>query len=149
MNNEGQVTLRCVLFLLYLKHDQKIDRIRKNNNYCLYLPFVRGRRHVECLPFPRDDARIVKSTAFRQMATLVFATSRSTVDKRLIYSKNTTTIVFIYATIIAALILYINRSILHKLCLAPHHDRRFLLRAETRGGAYPSSRFSLVVVLND
>ena len=75
---------RSVLYLLYVKHDQKIDRIRKNNNYCLYLPYDRGRRHVECLPFPPYDARIDKFTAMRQMATLVFATRRSNMDKRLI-----------------------------------------------------------------
>ena len=37
VNNEGRVSLRSVLYLLYLKHDQKIDHIRKNNDSCLYL----------------------------------------------------------------------------------------------------------------
>ena len=43
VNNKGRVSLRSVLYSLYLKHDQKIDRIRKNNDNCLYLPYDRGR----------------------------------------------------------------------------------------------------------
>ena len=66
VNNYGRVAPRFVLFLLYLKHDQKIDRIRKNNNYCLYLTYDRGRRHVECVTFPTGSAckRLI-ITAFR------------------------------------------------------------------------------------
>ena len=87
-NNDDRGPPRSVLYLLYLKHDQKIDRIRKNNNECLYLPYDHGRRHVECLPFPPDDARKrLITTVFRQMATFVFATSRSTMTKRLINSR--------------------------------------------------------------
>ena len=53
-----------------------IDRIRENNNYCLYLPYDRGRRHVECVTFPTGAARKgLIISAFRQVATLVFATS--------------------------------------------------------------------------
>ena len=65
-----------------------IDRIRKNNNECLYLPYDRGRRHVECVTFPTGAARKrLIISAFHQMATLVFATSRSTMAKTLINSR--------------------------------------------------------------
>ena len=85
--------------MLYLEQDQMIDRIRKNNNNCLYLTYDHGRRHVECFTFSPGAARKrLITTAFRQMATLVFATSRWNMDKRLINSRKTTTIVFIYAT---------------------------------------------------
>ena len=50
-NNEGRVTPRFVLYLLYLKHDQKIDRIRKKNNACLYLPYDRLRLGAGPTPF--------------------------------------------------------------------------------------------------
>ena len=153
VNNEGRVALRSVLYLSYLKHDQKIDCIRKNNNYCLYLPYDRGRRHVECLPFPPDDARKLIIIAFRQMATLVFATSRSTMDKRLINSRNTTTIVFIYTTTMHYCLFPLYQSINPSQTMSrPHHDPRFLLPAERwnnalrcdwlvlRLGAGPTSR---------
>ena len=151
MNNEGRVSLRSVLYLLYLKPNQKIDRIRKNNNDCLYLPYDHGRRHVECFTFPPDDARIDKSTTFRQtMETLVFATSRSTMDKRLINLKNTTTIVFIYARTMHYCSFHLYKSINPSPTMSqPHHDPRFLLRAKARGGAYPRSEFLLVRWLND
>ena len=165
MNNEGQVTLRCVLFLLYLKHDQKIDRIRQNNNYCLYLPFDRGRRHVKCLPFPPDDAlkRLI-TTAFRQMATLVFAKSRSNMDKRLINKRKTITIVFIYATTMHYSSFPLYKSIKPSRTMSrPHHDPRFLLRAERfnnalrrdwldlrlGAGPTPAANFHWFVLLND
>ena len=131
MNNEGRVTLRCVLFLLYLKHDQKIDRIRKNNNFCLYLPFDRGRRHVECFSFPPDDARKrLITTAFRQMATLVFATSRSTMAKRLINKRKTITIVFIYATTMhySSLPLYKSINPSRTMSRTHHYARLFTTR---------------------
>ena len=71
-------------------------------------------------------------------------------DKRLINKKNTTTIVFIYATTIhyCSFPLYkLNNP--SRTMSRPHHDPRFLLRAEARGGAYPRGEFLLVVVLND
>ena len=136
----------------------------KNNNYCLYLPYDRGRCHVECKPFPPDDARIDKSTAFRQMATLVFATSRSTMDKRLINSKNTTTIAFIYTTTMHYCSFPLYKSINPSRTMSlPHHDPRLLLRAERwnnalrrdwlvlrlGAGPTPTANFHWFVLLND
>ena len=143
---------QSVLYLLYLKHDQKIDQIRKNNNYCLNLPYDRGRRHVECWPFPQDDARKrLIITAFRQMATLVLATSRSTMDKRLINLRKTTTIVFINATTMHCCSFPLYKSINPSRTMSrPHHDARFvLLPTEARGGAYPVLDFHCFVLLND
>ena len=140
------------MFLLYLKHDQKSDRIRKNNNYCLYLPYHRGRRHVECLPFPPDDARKrLIITAFRQMATLVFPTSRSTMDKRLISSRKNTTIVFIYATTIHCCSFPLYKSINPSRTLSrPHHDAHFFYYAQRLGAvSHPVLEFHWFVPLND
>ena len=90
------------------------------------------------------------STAFRQMATLVFATSRSNMDKRLINKRKTITIVFIYATTMhfSSFPLYKSNNPSRTMS-RPHHDLCFLLHADARGGAYPRSRFSLVRCLND
>ena len=138
MNNEGQVSLRSVLYLLYLEHDQKIDRIRKNNNYCLYLPYDRGRRHVECFTFPPDDARIDKFTAKTTDGDTRFRYEPIIMAKTLINSRNTTTIVLIYATTMHYCSFPLYKSINPSRTMSrPHHDPRFLLCAEARGGAYP------------
>ena len=46
VNNVGRVAPRFVLFLLYLKHDQKIDRIRKKQLFSLHCAshFITTRR---------------------------------------------------------------------------------------------------------
>ena len=76
--------------------------------------------------------------------------SRSTMDKRLINKKNITTIVFIYATTMHYCSFPLYKSINPSRNMSrPHHDPRFLKRAEARGGAYPRSEFVLVRCMND
>ena len=142
-NNDDRGPPRSVLYLLYLKHDQKIDRRRKNN-YCLYLPYDHGRHHVECVTFPTGAARKqLFITAFRQVATLVFATSQSNMDNRLIDSRNTTTIVFTCATTMHCCSFPLYKSINPSRTMSrPHHDARFFDYAPMLGaGPTPFSIF--------